>query len=247
MSITASELTPADIGAVVGNNGNDGMWGGAWWIIILLLFGWGRNGYGNGSGGSVSDGYVLASDFATIQRQLSDGFGSIDNALDRQNAGICDLGYTNLSLNNQTNMNLMNGFYDVTTAIKDCCCTTQQNLKDVNYNLATQANGLQRQIADCCCNVERQIERGFCDTNYNLQTQHNQTIQEIDRSADRIIDWLSNEKLQNLRDENFALKLNASQAQQNNLLINTLRPTPIPSFSVPNIYAYNNGCLCQCG
>ena len=32
----------ADIAAVTGNNrNNDGMWGdGAWWIVILLIFGW---------------------------------------------------------------------------------------------------------------------------------------------------------------------------------------------------------------
>lgn len=37
----------ADIAAVTGNNrNNDGMWGdGAWWIVILLIFGWGNNGW----------------------------------------------------------------------------------------------------------------------------------------------------------------------------------------------------------
>ena len=46
MSLTTSEMTPADIAAVTGNNGNG--WGfggdGAWWIIILLLFGFGGRG-----------------------------------------------------------------------------------------------------------------------------------------------------------------------------------------------------------
>ena len=109
--MTASEMTPADFGAVCGNN-NDGFGGnGAWWIIILFLFaicgGWSGNGFGGFGGGnegsSIKDQYVLSSDFATIQRQLSDGFNSIDNALDRQNAGICDLGYTQLNLANTLN------------------------------------------------------------------------------------------------------------------------------------------------
>ena len=45
----------ADIAAVTGNNrNNDGMWGdGAWWIVILLIFGWGNNGWG-GFGGNGS-------------------------------------------------------------------------------------------------------------------------------------------------------------------------------------------------
>lgn len=64
MSLTTSEMTPADIRACTcGNDGNDGMWGGngAWWIIILLLFGWGRNGFGGfgGNGGGAVEGYTL--------------------------------------------------------------------------------------------------------------------------------------------------------------------------------------------
>ena len=56
MSLTTSEMTPADIRACTCSNdgyGNgDGMWGNnAWWIVILLLFGWGRNGFGGYGGG----------------------------------------------------------------------------------------------------------------------------------------------------------------------------------------------------
>ncbi|MBO5716396.1 MAG: hypothetical protein J6S23_08425, partial [Clostridia bacterium] len=55
MSITASELTPADIRACTcGNDGynNGGMFGNDWaWIIILLLFGYGGRGFGGFGGG----------------------------------------------------------------------------------------------------------------------------------------------------------------------------------------------------
>ena len=41
-----------------GNNGNDGMFGGngAWWVIILILFGLGGWGRGTGFGGGGNDG-----------------------------------------------------------------------------------------------------------------------------------------------------------------------------------------------
>ena len=60
MSLTTSEMTPADIRACTcGNDGygnGDGMWGnGAFWLIVLLLFGWGRNGYGGHGGGYSRD------------------------------------------------------------------------------------------------------------------------------------------------------------------------------------------------
>ena len=65
------------------SSGSGGMgWGndGSWWIIILFLFifagGWNRNGWGgNGNGATPSgsgaiDNYVLASDFAQVERKL---------------------------------------------------------------------------------------------------------------------------------------------------------------------------------
>lgn len=232
----------ADIAAVNGNN-NNGFGGenGAWWIILFLIFaafggGWGNGFGGFGGGGGAAENYVLASDFATIQRQLSDGFNSIDNALDRQNAGICDLGYTALQLNNQ-----------LATQIADCCCKTQTNIADLKYTVGYTGADISRQISDTGCNIERQIERGFNQTNYNMANNHCQTLQAIDKVGDRVIDYLANEKMQNLRDENMALRLSASQAAQNAYLVNELRPCPIPAYITCNPFAntnYVNGCGC---
>ena len=73
------------------NNSFDGFGegNGAWWIVLFLIFalgGWGRGfgngfggGYGSSSDGGVTDGYVLASDFAQIDRKL-----------DTLSNGICD-------------------------------------------------------------------------------------------------------------------------------------------------------------
>ena len=80
--------------------GGMGMWGENWiWIIVLFLFGWGRNGFGNGNGGGVMDGYVLTSDFASVERKLD----SIAN-------GICD---STFALNNA----ITGGFATTTQAI----------------------------------------------------------------------------------------------------------------------------------
>ena len=59
--------------------GNNGDW--AWIIILFLIFGNGR-GFGNGFGGGgsgVGENYILATDFATIERKL-----------DGVNNGLCD-------------------------------------------------------------------------------------------------------------------------------------------------------------
>lgn len=228
-------VAPANSGGAFGGDGFSDIIALA---IIAMIFGWNGNGngiFGGGNrGGSIADAYVLGSDVSMLSRQLSDGFNSIDNALDRQNAGICDLGYTSLNLNNQTNMNLMQGFNAIQTQLADCCCRTQQNIKDVQYGVATADANIRSAIKDCCCDTEKQ----FANVQYNMATQNCATLQAIDKVGDRIIDYLSAEKAQTLRDENFALKLSASQAMQNNYLIGKLQPTPIPSFPANQLYGY---------
>lgn len=253
MSITAESMTPADIAACTGGCGNDG-WGGSWssWIIIFLIFamfGWGGNrggfGFGGGADGNIANGYTLASDFATIQRQLSDGFNGIDNALDRQNAGICDLGYTQLSLNNQTNTNMMQGFNAVQTQLADCCCRTQQNIKDTQYAIATTGGDIKYAIKDCCCENEKIAMQNRFDNAQNTCG----ILQAIDKSADRVIDYLSAERTRQLENENQSLRLAASQSMQNQYLIQQLRPAPVPAFPVPAPYCYGNfsgNCGCNC-
>lgn len=92
-----------------------------------------------------------------------------------------------------------------------------------------------------------QMMQGFNEVNYNGAIRHCETLQAIDKTGDRIIDYLTNEKVQNLRDENQALRLAASQAAQNTYLIDQLRPAPIPAFQVAAPWQYGTGgCSCGC-
>lgn len=210
-------------------NGND-----AWWIIILLLFGYGRGfgGYGGGYGGGsgAADNYVLATDFATIERKL-----------DSVNSGICD---STFALNNTINGNfrtLDNAICNIgyqalqnTNAIQsqlaDCCCETRSAIKDVNVGIERTGWNISKQISDCCCGLEKMnMQNRFDAQAYNCNT-----LQAIDKVGDRIIDYLANEKTQALRDENFALRLAASQAKQNEVLLGKLSPCPTPAYVVPN-------------
>lgn len=263
-------MTPADMAAVMGNNNNGGLFGndnGAWWIIILFLFafagGWGNNNGGafGGGGMGVSDGYVLASDFATLQRQIESATQSLERKGDTIVNGLCDGFFNNaqqingvntniLTQGNATNMAMMQGFNATQAQMAQCCCdmrydalknscdtnrAIETGFAQTNYNLATQANGM-----------SREMERGFCNTNFAMQSQHCQTMQAIDKVGDRVIDWLSQRENQQLRDENAALRLAASQANQNNVIIGALKqPCPIPAYQVPNPYCNcNNGCGC---
>lgn len=241
----------ADIAAATGNgaNGNNGMWGNDWvWLIIILLFSWGRNGLGgNGNGnGGVMDGYVLTSDFANIERKL-DGI----------NNGLCD---STFALNNTINSNLrtvdnsictlgyqaLQNTNAIQTQLADCCCKTQTNIERNTNQGILNTNAIQQQISNCCCDVEKMnLQNRFDNQAYN-----NNTLQAIDKVGDRIIDYMAAEKAQTLRDENQALRLAASQSAQNQYIINALRPMPIPSYPSCNPWAASygfNNCNSGCG
>ena len=240
----------ADIAAATGNNnGNgNGMFGDNWaWIIVLfLIFAWGGfggRGFGGGNGSGATDNYVLASDFATIQRQLSDGFGDLTAQSRYIQNGLCDGFYAmNTSLLNgfaSTNNAIMTNGYETRNAINgvssqlaDCCCKTQSAIQGVNYNLATNTCSLQ--------NTMNMNTRDIVDTvNANYRALHDEIV------ANRIED--KNAQIQAQQNEINALRLAASQERQNSYLISQLNPTPVPSYPVvnPNCclnYQVTSGC-----
>ena len=163
--------------------------------------------------------------------------------------GICDLNGTINSGVNSINTNLSNLGYQLQSGINDVNVNGMQN----TYAIGSQITALGNQMSSCCCDMRYQVEKGFSDTNYNLATQVNGIRQDIcDQTRDivenqnantrAILDRLTSDKMADLRDENQALKFAASQAAQNNYLVDQLRPCPIPAYNVPNPYCCNGGC-----
>ena len=219
------------------NSGFGGFGGdGAWWIIILFLFvfcGWGNTGWGNngnGGGSGVVDGYVLTSDFANIERKI-----------DGVNDGLCNGFYQQAQLVNGTNMAMANGF-------------AQAELSRSNQQAALmqQLNAMQMQAQECCCEnraaiaqVRYDMATQACDTRNTVQSATRDIIDNQNQNSRAILDFLTQSKLQDLQSANQELRLQASQAAQNNYLISQLRPTPIPAYQSCNPWA--GGTYIGCG
>lgn len=233
----------SDIAAVTGNNrSNDGMWGdGAWWIVILLIFGWGgfgNNGFGGNTGSAYTD--------SAIQRGFDNQ--AVISKLDGITNGLCDGFYAQ-------NTALMNGFHGVDNAICNLGYQTQQSFNNTNVALMQGQNALQTQIANCCC----ENREGQAQIRYDMATQACETRQAIADSTRQVLDFLTQDKIATLTAENNDLRRAASQDRQNALLttamtaqtnqiIDAVRPTPIPSFPASNLYGYAyNGCGCNTG
>lgn len=224
---------------VNGNNGNSGFGGfgndWAWIIVLFLIFGWGRNGFGGGFGGGsgVQDMYTLTSDFSQLSRQISDSTAMTERKLDGITNGLCTLGYDNLVQTNTINSNINN----VGMQLQQCCCDVREAISGVNFNLS---QGF--------CGVNSTINMGVRDLienqNANYRALHDEIV------ANRIED--KNAQITAQQNEINALRLSASQAKQNAYLIDQLgTKCPIPAYltcnpNAPLNYSVNyGGCGCN--
>lgn len=259
---------------VNGNGGNNGGFGGfdnGWWIIIILLiFGWGRNGNwgGNSDGGSNTIPFYqsLDTDFATIERKIdgvysgicdstfalnntiTNGNSNIINALTQGfaglNTGMIQQGYENRIATNGIGTQLMNCCCDLRQQIADTSCVTQRAIDGVNFNNAQNT-----------CAITNAINNGIRDVMTNCNNNYRNLHDEI--VANRIED--KNAQIQAQQNEINALRLAASQEKQNAYLVDKLNPNkcPIPAYltcnpnaplnysiSYGNGYGYNGGCGC---
>ena len=127
------------------NDGWGGNSGGAWWILILLLFaGWGR-GFGSFGGNGLD--YNACCTPAT-QQGMTDAFNfnQLDNGIRGLERGICDGFY---STNNSIN--------SVAAALQNCCCETQLGMERGFNNTNQTIANLGYQMGQGFCGVDKSI------------------------------------------------------------------------------------------
>ena len=222
-----------------GGYGNGGMFGNGndWaWIVILLLFGWGGRGFG-GFGGGFGGG-SCGSPCAT-QADLAAGFN---------NSAV-------LSGINGIDSALCQGFNGINTAILQGTYETQGAI-----------NGLSHQLADCCCATQRAIDgvkyenaTNTCAIQNTIQNTTRDILENANTNSRAILDALNANYIRTLESENNSLKLSASQANQNAVLMaamdankaEILRRTgaecPVPAYvvSAPTPVNFPTNCCGQ--
>ena len=247
----------SDIAAVSGNNGRNGAGFGedAWWIIILLLCGWGNGGFGFGGGRGEG----------TTREEISYGFdmNGLESGVRGIQQGLCD-GFYAVNTGMLTGFNgvqsaLCQGFSGVNDAI------TQSTIADmqIDFGLQTAINnatvGITAQLtnmaadnAACCCELKTAIANNTRDI-----------IDSNNAGVRSILDFLTQDKIATLTAENQSLKFAASQAAQNafitanqeaqtaELIRRLADPCPVPAYVVPNPnccynanVTFSNGCAC---
>ena len=224
-----------DIPLNFSGNNSSGAWGqdGIWAILLLALLGGGfnRGGYGFGGGtgaGSEFVGYELGK--VATQADVASGFNNsaVLSSLNDIKLGQATMqNFINQGFNG-INTQLLSGFHGVDNAV----CT-------LGYNMASGFNTIGHQISDCCCSTKAAI----ADLKYANEAQTCQLLTNQNAQTQRIIDYLTNEKIESLRAENVALKGRISNDAQSAYILDRLSPCPKPAYVVPN----PNCCYSACG
>lgn len=238
------------------NNGyrNQDAWGGAgiWWIWILLLFGWGRGGFGGWGGnnnccepcccnGSALNALPWALNGDAGRELLMNAIQGNGNAISQLATTLnCDIKSLTSSL-----CNIQSLIQGVGNQVG---LTSQQvinSIQSIGCNIGSQ-------IASCCCDVKSAIERqGYegriatiqqtDDLKSDSATKFNVLSSKIDAQTQLLADKfceLEKRELQNkidaLRDEKNALQSSALLQQQSQNLIDQLQPCAKPAYFVPN-------------
>ena len=246
-------------------NGMNG-WGDGWWILLLLLCGWGNG--GNWGGNNQFQGYEIGK-LATTN-DVASGFSTStmmsnqrENQLSQQQ-GFADVQQT-----------LCQGFSGVNATVNQVGNNINQGICNLGYNMQSGFNQLGNQISSCCCDVERAIDgvnynmaKNTCDIQNAICGSTRDIIDSQRCGTDRIINFLTNQEMDRLRSENQTLRFERSQANQNAFItanqeaqtaeiIRRLgRDCPVPAYVVPNpnccydnnIFAragWNNGGCCD--
>jgi hypothetical protein len=261
LSLTTSEMSCADIAAVMGANRNDGGFGdmgSGWWLILLfLIFG---NGWGNGYGGGNNGGAGGLYPWMNQAEITSDGFR--DQMLNSNITSIRD------------------GINGIQTQLCNCCSDMQMANMNSAFGIQNALNqgfnSTQAQLAQCCCDnrlatcqtqniiQSESAATRFADANNTrdiIQSQSNGTQAILDKLCQLELD-AKNDTISQLRSELLYAKGQASQDVQTavlrqgqeaevDALYNRLNNCPVgtvPVYGRQPIFncGQNAGCGCGC-
>lgn len=227
-----------------GNSGGFLGGDGAWWLIVLLLIGWGGNGFGNGfGGGAVNVGNDVQRGFD--QSAVMNGLTGINSAITNLGTSI-NASFANAeTAENARQMANMQQMFGLSTQFANCCCENRLATANLTSDIAREACADRQAVSDLGTQLSAQINNAF----NALQMQNYQD--KLDAKNERIASLENQLNSANLAasQNNLASRILSDNAAQTAALEQYLNPPAIPAYIVqnPNCCSnmYNYGCGCN--
>lgn len=266
-------VDPALIMSMMNNRGNgfgDGAFG--WfWIVILMIFGWGGfgGGFGNFGGRGNAQGFAdlgnlvnndagrellmnaiqgNANAIGQLSTKLGCDYNALSGAIQNLSTQLCNLGNT-MGLGQRDIIQAMqNGDQAILSKLCDCCCQTQRQIADFKGDIALQMCNQTNTLSNGQRDLGVAVTKGFCDTAYAFRDQTCAITSKIDEGIAKVLAGQRDaefreiqREVQALRDERTQYQMSALLQNQSSNLINTLRPCPIPAYQTCNPWGCNGG------
>lgn len=170
-------------------------------------------------------------DLKMLASNLNCDFNALQNSICGIQAGIQQLGgQVGFSAERVINA-ISQGDLQMTIALKDCCCQTQQNIIKMGYDNQLGQKDIVNQMQQGFNYTNTGIERAASNLGFRMQQDKCDIIRAGENNTQRIIDTLTGHWSQEQANEIQDLKFKNSQLQQNIYLANLM----------------NGGCGCGAG
>lgn len=122
----------SDVAAVAGRDRDDGLFGGSWGVILIILFLMMGGGNWGNRGNAVTEADLCnANSFSELKASVARNNDAISGMYTGLQNGLSNFGYETLR-----------NFNAVQAQLAECCCTTQRAIDSVNYNGAINTGNI---------------------------------------------------------------------------------------------------------
>lgn len=229
------------VGPMYGNGSTNGFgWGdGSFWIIILFLFAFMGNGWGNWGGNPNST--------QTVTNDVQRGFDqqSVMSGINGINTSLAN-GFADAEISRcNSQANVLQALNNMAMSFQNNCCENRAQLADLKYTIATEACADRQAVNDALRDV---ISSNTANTQMVLDKMCQQEIDALKTQNANLQTQINIATLAQSQTDQTA-KILADNAIQTATLEQRLNPTPVPAYVVqnPNCCGTNYYTGCGCG
>ena len=229
------------VSPLYGNAGTNGFgWGdGSFWIIILFLFAFMGNGWGNwGGNGSTTTTVTNDVQRGFDQQAVMSGLSGITSAVAN---GFADAEISRCN----SQANVLQTLNNMAMSFQNCCCENRAQAADLKYTIATEACSDRQAVNDALRDV---ITSNTANTQMILDKLCQQEIDALKTQNANLQTQINIATLAQSQTDQTA-RILADNAVQTATLEQRLNPTPVPAYVVqnPNCCGTNYYTGCGCG